>query len=217
MDDLPDTTGHFNGFGFSAGSAGSAGSANNDFNPYDNIYTRPDEIMFSPVVEPQYGSVNSLSPLRLCFPGVQRYKADLQPDATPHFDMGHSNRSTDMSRETSYASHQSSMSSGQQYHGAQPAQWYSNDNPLSGASMRRTVSSQADAANQQLLSPPGHNHVYSDLHTDQINVFPPVSSAVLFDDISYNGSLIESTINSSSNGTLHRSSLDFGIRDFGHV
>jgi hypothetical protein len=211
MDDLPDTAGHLNGFGFSAG------LGNSGFNPHHNIYT--DEAMFSPVVEPQYGSVNSLSPLQLSgFTGVQRYEADLQPDATPHFNIGHPYRSTDMSRETSYASHQSSMSSGQQYHGNQQAQWYPNDIPLSGTSMRRTVSLQADAANQQLLSPPSHSRVYSDhLHTGHTNAYSPVSSAILFDDTSYDRPLIESNNHPLSNGTLHRGSLDFGIGTFGHV
>ena len=172
MDDLPDTAGHFDGFGFSAG------SGNDSFNLYHNNYTSTDEVMFSPVVESRHGSVNSLSsPLQLSgFPGVQRYEADLQPDATPHFNIGHPYRSTDMSRETSYASHQSSMSSGQQYHGDQQAQWYSNDIPLSGTSMRRTVSLQADAANQQLLSPPSHNRVYSNhLYTGHTNAYSPVN------------------------------------------
>ena len=214
MDDLPDTAGHFDGFGFSAG------SGNDSFNLYHNNYTSTDEVMFSPVVESRHGSVNSLSsPLQLSgFPGVQRYEADLQPDATPHFNIGHPYRSTDMSRETSYASHQSSMSSGQQYHGDQQAQWYSNDIPLSGTSMRRTVSLQADAANQQLLSPPSHNRVYSNhLYTGHTNAYSPVSSVVHFDDISYDGPLIESNINPSSNGTLHRGSLDFGFGNFGHA
>ncbi|OSS49419.1 hypothetical protein B5807_05380 [Epicoccum nigrum] len=214
MDDPPDTAAHFDGFGFSAG------SANNGFNLYQ--YTRPnptDEVIFSPVVEPQHGSVNILSPLQFSgLLGVQRYEADLQPDATPHFNMGQPYRSTDMSRETSYASHQSSMSSGQQYHGDQQAQWYSHDNPPSGASMRRTVSLQADSANQQLLSPPSHKSVYSDhLHTGHTSAYSTVSSVVLFDDNLYDGPLIGSNINPSSNGILHRGSLDFGIGTLGHV
>lgn len=217
MNDLQDTAGHFDGFGLSAG------PGNNGFNLYHNIYASQnptDEVMLSPVVEPAHGPVNNLSsPLQLSgFLGVQRYEADLQPDTTPHFNIGHPHRSTDMSRETSYTSHQSSMSSGQQYHRDQQGQWYSNDIPLNGTTMMRTMSLQVDAANQQLLSPPNQNRVNSDhFHPGRTNAYSPASSVVFFDDKSYDGPPIESNIGTSSNGILHRSSLDFGIGTFCHV
>lgn len=222
MDDSSYTAAQLNGFNFQAGDGG---SNNYDIDSYhENIFVHPnstDNFLVSPAIESRYESI-ALSPFQLPgSPAAQLHKADFQPDTrpmTPHMDIGHSYQSADMSREPSYASHQSSISSGQHVFGGQQAHWKSHGNPSNGISMRRTVSLHAGVSSQPSISPPTHRRVYSDyLGTGLTNAYSPASSATLLDDASYGAPFKDPHINTYSTEIASRHCPELRIGNFGHL
>lgn len=219
MDNLSYTTGHFNDFVFPASDGG---SGIDDLHTYqDGAYPHEDsadQYVLSPVIELRHDSACCLSPLQQSgFQTVQYHKADFQPGSsnlTPHLNTDW-NRSEDMSRQTSHASHQSSMSGSHRYHGGQQAQGYRSDILPGGIEMRRTVSLYADIANQNSRSLPVHHRVRSShLNLGVPHVYPSVSSIGFLDDTPYNAPLDDSIIERLSSGTTHGSFEEFGVGSF---
>ncbi|KAF3010622.1 hypothetical protein E8E13_003526 [Curvularia kusanoi] len=223
MDDSSYTATQLSAFNFPVSDGGSNNYGVDSY--HDNMFAHPnntDNLLISPAIDSRYDSV-VLSPFQLPgSPVAQLHKADFQPDArlmTPHMDTGHLHRSADMSRENSYASYQSSISSGQHAFGGQQGHWNLNENPSNGASMRRTVSLHAGVSGQQLISPPAHRRVYSDyLGMGLTNAYSPASPVILLDDASSYGAPFKNRhINTNSTEIASRHCSELRIEDFGHL
>lgn len=131
----------------------------------------------------RHGSVYSMSPPQPSnFAALQQYKADFQPGAgglTPHFNISPSHRSMDMSREASYASYESSTSSGQQYRVGQQAQSYYNCLSPTGTEMRRTVSMHTSIPIPQIRAYPEQHRTHANhFDTSLASVYPPTFPTV---------------------------------------
>lgn len=219
MDDLPYIAGQLIGYSFPA----EAGGLRNDMTqPYsNNTYTKQSptsQLAYSPVIDSRHDSVYSLSPSQSL--RHQQHKAEFQPDAThltPHYNTTHLHRSEDMSRETSHASYQSSMSSDLQYNGVQQIRMHHQDIPPGGADMRRTLSQYSGVAalqNQHVRVYPGQYRAYNDHFNNLANTYPSALSNMPQDNLP-NAPMDDSVVDYQTNDTGDTNFLDFNVSVFG--
>lgn len=185
-----------------------------------NVYTHQSpasQTAFLPGYRFIHDSVYSLSSSQLSnFAALQQYEADGQPNAkelSPHSNISHSHRSVDMSRENSYASFQSSVSSGRQYHGGQAINTHGNGLPSTGTEMRRTVSMYTDISAPQIRANSDYSCVDSDhLHPSLARVHPQIFTAVpaYASHLTASEDLVSAN-NSFSTIVTDRDYLEFGI------
>jgi hypothetical protein len=218
MDNLPYIVGQLNGYSFQT----QAGGLRNDMaQPYSrNAYTQQSptsQLAFSPVIDSRHDSLNSLSPSQPS--GNPQHKAEFQPDAThltPHFNTL-SHRSEEMSRETSHASYQSSLSSGLRHDGTQEPQMY-HQNMLSGSvDMRRALSLYSGAAalqNQLFRFQPGQYRGLNDHFHSLANTCPPAWSNMPQDSLSH-APIDDSVIDYQTNDAVDTGLLGFDVSIFG--
>jgi hypothetical protein len=191
--------------------------------PYSsNAYTQSSpisQLAFSPVNDSRHDSLYSLSPSQP--PRYPHHTAESQPDAThltPHFNnTAHLHRSEDMSRETSHASYQSSMSSGLQYDGTQEAQMYHQNIPSVGTDMRRALSLYSGVAalqNQQLRVQPGHYRLQYK-HTDGLANTNHSALSNIPQDSLHDAPLDGSVIEYQTNDAVDASFWGFDVSVFG--
>lgn len=205
MVDLPYIAGQLNGCSFQAQVTG---LGNNMAQPYsNNAYTQPSptsQLTYSPLIGSRHDSLYSLSPSQPS--RYLQHKAESQPDAThltPHFNnAANAHRSEDMSRETSHASYQSSVSSGMQYDGIHNAHGYHHNIPPVGSNTQRALSLHSGVANLQnqlFRAQPIQNR-----SLNEYNHGPPNS---------YHSALANMAQNSPHNATMDDSVTDYQTND----
>ncbi|KAF3035111.1 hypothetical protein E8E12_004764 [Didymella heteroderae] len=220
MHDLPYIAGQLNGYSFQTHPA-CLGSDMAQLYSNDG-YTRPSPtspLACSPVIDSHHDSVYSLSPSQPS--GYTQRKAEFQPGAThltPHFNnTSHLHQSEDMSRETSQASCQSSMSSGLQYDGILEAQMYHQNTPKGSTDMRRALSLYSGVAalqNRHFRVEPGQYRAL-DEHFHGLNDTNPSASSNIPPDSLPNAPMDDSVTDYQTNDTAHTSFLGFDVSLFG--